>query len=131
MNVSGRLRGSLRAAALWGALGLVCIAILLAGIGFLIDAFYAWQANRIGHINAAALTGAVLLVMALFFAFAGGALIRRAKGPQPTLLEEFSGTLLLAGRIIGLLIRRDPRKALVFSIIAGALAEYMTSERKK
>jgi hypothetical protein len=36
----------------------------------------------------------------------------------------------MAGRLVGLLVRKDPKKALILSIIAGAVAEYISSERK-
>jgi hypothetical protein len=47
------------------------------------------------------------------------------------LISEFTGIAGTAGRIAGLLIRRDPRKSLILAVIAGALAEYITSDSKK
>jgi hypothetical protein len=53
------------------------------------------------------------------------------KKPQPSILTEFTGMAGMAGRIAALLIRKDPRKSVVLAVLAGAVAEYLTSGDKK
>jgi hypothetical protein len=130
MDISGRVNGVLRSFALWAGLGVAILAIALGGVGFLIAGFYIFLADRMGNAAAAASTGGVLLVMAIFVALIGGAIIKKTKKQRPSLLSEFGGTIGMAGRLVGMLVRRDPKKALIISIIAGALAEYVTSEKK-
>jgi hypothetical protein len=130
MDISGRVNGVLRNAALWAGLGTAILAIALGGVGFLVAGFYLFLADRIGTAPAAAATGGVLLLLAILVALIGGAIIKKTKKQRPSLLAEFGGTIGMAGRLVGLLVRRDPKKALIISIIAGALAEYVTSEKK-
>jgi hypothetical protein len=130
MNISGRVNGVLRNAALWAGLGTAILFIALAGLGFLIAGFYIWLAGQMAHAPAAAITGGVLLLLSIFTALVGGAVIRKARVQHPSLISEFGGTIGLAGRLVGLLVRKDPKKALILSAIAGALLEYITSEKK-
>lgn len=131
MNISGRINGVLRNAALWAGLGVIIVAVVLAAIGFLITGLYMWLLHRLPPELAAAALGGGLLVGALLLAWIGGTVIRKSRRKYPSLLSELGGTIGLAGRLVGMLVRRDPKKALIISIVAGALAEYITSERKK
>jgi hypothetical protein len=54
--------------------------------------------------------------------------LRAARARQRARLAEFSLTLGTALRLAAYLVRRDPKKALIFSLIAGALAEFFTAE---
>jgi hypothetical protein len=131
MNISGRINGMLRNAALWAGLGVVIVAVVLAALGFLIAGLFLWLVHRLPAESAAAVLGGGLLIGALLLALIGGAVIRKSRRKYPSLISEFGGTIGLAGRLVGMLVRRDPKKALIISIIAGALAEYITSDKKK
>ena len=84
-----------------------------------------------GEAAAAAITGAALLILAIIIGLAGGYTLKRIRRRQPSLLSEFGGTLGMAGHLAGFLVRKDPRKAMILSLVAGALAEYITGERKR
>jgi hypothetical protein len=131
MNISGRINGVARNIALWACLGVVILGVVLAALGFLITAAFIVLAHRMDHAQAAGLLGGLLLVLALLLAWIGGAIIRNSRKRYPSLLAEFGGTIGLAGRLVGMLVAKDPKKALILSVIAGALAEYITSDRKK
>jgi hypothetical protein len=131
MDISGRVNGVIRGIALWTALGIVILGVVLAAIGFLIAGGYIWLSHRMDHAAAAASLGGGLLAVAVLIALIGGAVIRKSRKRYPSLLTEFSGSIGLAGRLVAMLIRRDPKKALILSIVAGALAEYITNDRKK
>ena len=80
---------------------------------------------------AAAITGGALLVLALIIGLAGALMVRRNRRRLPSLLSEFGGTLALTSRLAMFMVRRDPKKAMIISLVAGALAEYIMSERKR
>ena len=116
----------------WAVLG-ICVAlavlcITLAASGCLVAALYLWVAPHLGAAAAAAITGAVLLVLALFLAVVGGTLLRLMKRRPRGLLREFQNTIGLAVRLI---VLRDPKKAVLVSLIAGALAEYISTPGRK
>ena len=89
------------------------------------------MARHTDAATAAAITGGVMLVLAIGTGVIGGAYLKRQRDKQPSLLSEFGGLAGLAGQLIGSLVRRDPKKAVIISMILGALAEYVTSDRKK
>jgi hypothetical protein len=107
------------------------LAVALAGLGFLVAAFYLYAAQHMDAERAAALTGGVLLALAVLIGAGGAAVLRKIKKPQPGLLSDLGGTLGLGIRLAGLLVRRDPRKAIIIAAVSGALAEYILSDRKK
>jgi len=131
MSIARRASLLARIAALWAGLGVAALCIALAGIGFLAVAFFIWLLRHFPADEAAAISGGALLLVAVLTVLVGNAIIRRIKANQPSMLAEFGGTLGLAARIVGMLVRKDPRKAIILSMIAGALAEYVTSDRKK
>jgi hypothetical protein len=131
MNLSRHASLLIKGAALWTSVAVAVLCIALAGLGFLISSFFIWLAQHTGYAPAAAITGGVLLVLALATGLAGGLVLKRMRERRPSLLAELGGRVGLAGRLAGILVRRDPRKAMIISIIAGALAEYITSEKKK
>jgi len=131
MSIPGRANAAVKGLALWAGLGLLVFAVVLAGIGFLISAFFIWVTEYKSHAVAAAITGGALLAAAIIVGLLGSVIIKKTRKPQPSLISEFTGIAGTAGRIAGLLIRRDPRKSLILAVIAGALAEYITSDSKK
>jgi hypothetical protein len=99
--------------------------------GFLIAGFFSWIHHLWPQYNAAAITGGILVVAALIIFGLGTAILRKLKKPQPSILTEFTGMAGMAGRLAALLIRKDPRKSVVLAVLAGAVAEYLTSSDKK
>jgi len=130
MNFWSGLRGEVKIAALWGLFAVAVLCIALGGTLFLVAAFYIWLARLLPAAAAAAITGVVMLGLAVLTGWAGQAVLRRRRRAQPSLLAAFGGGLGLAARFLGLMVRNDPRKAIFLSVIAGALAEYITSDRK-
>jgi hypothetical protein len=131
MSIQGRATAAAKELVLWAGLGVVVLSVLLAALGFLIAAFFIWIDHYKSDIVAAAITGGALLLFAIVIGIIGRVILKKIKKPQPSLLAEFGGIAGTAGRIAGLLIRRDPRKSLILAVIAGALAEYVTSDSKK
>jgi len=131
MNLARRFGAMARSAALWAGLATMVLCIILAGLGLLVSAFFMLLARHLGDAPAAAITGGALLVLAVIVGLLGKAILARLRRKQPSLLAEFGGTLGLAIRVFGLVVRRDPKKALIISLVAGALAEYIMSEKKK
>jgi O-antigen/teichoic acid export membrane protein len=131
MSIPGRAEAAVKGLVLSVAVGMVVLAVVIGGLGFLIAGFFLWIERYQPHDAAAAITGGVLFILAMIIALTGRAMLRRIKKKQPPLLSEFTGIFATAGRIAGLLIRKDPRKSMVIAIVAGALAEYITSGDKK
>jgi hypothetical protein len=130
MQVGKRAAGLVKSAALWAGLaGAVCC-IALAGLGFMVFGFDVWLARMLGAAAAAAITGGVLLLLAMLVAVIGGGILRGMRKRQPSMLAEFGGTVGIVARLVTLLVRRDPKKAIILSVIAGALAEYLVGEKK-
>jgi hypothetical protein len=130
MSISGRTSAAVKQFALWTMLCVISLAGIIAGAGFLVAAFFTWVSQHEGNAAAAGITGGGLLAITVIFGLIGGAVIKKLKKPQPGMLSEFSGLLVLGARLITMTIRRDPRKAIIVSAIAGALAEFITSERR-
>ncbi len=131
MSIPGRVNAAVKGLALWAGLGLVVSAIALTALGFLIAGFFIWVEQYKSHAVAAAITGGALLGAAVIIGVIGSLILKKIKKPQPSIVSEFLGTAGIAGRIVGMLIRRDPRKSLILAVVAGALAEYITTDSKK
>ncbi len=120
-----------KTAALSASMAVAVLCIALAGLGFLVTGLFIWVARHTDYASASAITGGVLLLLAVAIGLIGGVVLRRIRAKQPSMLSEFGGTIGLAGRLMGILVRRDPKKAIIISIIAGALAEYIASDGKQ
>jgi hypothetical protein len=131
MNPLRRMSALLRNAALWIGLAAAVLVMLMGALGFGIAAFYMWMAKLTSPAAAGGITGGALLVLAILTGVIGGIVLKRMRARQPSFVGSLGGTLGLAARIIAIAVKRDPRKAIILSIVAGALAEYMTSERRK
>lgn len=114
-----------KSAALWGGTAVAMLCILLAALAFFIAAFFLWAAQHLGGAGAAAVTGGALLVIAVLVGIAGDVIQRRMRrqyqANQPSDL----------GRLVGLAARLGPKKAVILSVIVGAVAEYLAADRKK
>ncbi|OYV36418.1 MAG: hypothetical protein B7Z80_15620 [Rhodospirillales bacterium 20-64-7] len=119
-----------RRAVLSAAVGIIMLGALGVAAGFFIAAFYIWLSELFEPDIAAAITGGALLFIAMFIGVMGRAALKLMRRRQPSMLSEFSGLIGLAIRVAGATVRRDPKKALVLSIIAGALAEYILADRE-
>ena len=126
------------------ALGLVSASLVLlgkfsmapnpmfyAGLGLLIAAFIVWLSHFLGFAAAAAIAGAVLLVIAAITLGMGALALRRRRARQPSLTSEALSMASFGMRMAALVIRRDPSKALLAAIIAGAVAEHFSRDRPK
>ncbi len=131
MNISGRVNGVVRDIGLWVGLGTAILFVALVCIGFAIAAFYMWMSHLMAHSLAALVTAGAALLLIVLMALIGGAAIRKTRKPQPSMMQELTNTLSLGARLISLVVRRDPRKAMIVSLVAGALAELITSDRRK
>jgi hypothetical protein len=81
--------------------------------------------------RAALATGGALLVAAVLVAAIGAAVLRRMKKQQPGWLSDFGGVVGLGVRLAGMLVRRDPKKALMVAALSGALVELILSDSKR
>jgi hypothetical protein len=131
MSIPGRANAAVKHAALSAGLGLAVLAICLAALGFFTAAFYITIATHVPAATAALVTGGALIALALMVAAIGAALLKRAKQRQPSLLSEFGGTLGLSMRLITMLVRKDPKKAVILAAVSGALAEYLLSDHRE
>lgn len=134
MSIPGRVEAAVKGLVLWAGLGMAALAVALAGLGFLIAGFFIWVGRYEPWDAAAAITGGVLLLLTIAIALAGKTLLDRIKRRQPTLMQELGGAAGIAGsvgRLAGLIVRRDPRKAVILAMIAGAVVEYVTGGDKK
>ncbi len=131
MNLSGRVSALLRHYGLAIGLGVAVLCIGLAGLGFLIAGYYLWLTHYLGTAPAAAITGGTLFALAGLTAIIGAGVIKQLKKPEGNLFGDAASTLGLGMRIASLMIRRDPKKALILAAISGALAEYILSDTRK
>jgi hypothetical protein len=131
MSIAGRTNAAIKQAAFSAGLGIAVLVVSLAGLGFLTAAFYVLMTHSFQPAAAAAITGAGLIILAAVIAAIGAALLKRARNRQPSLLSEFGGTLGLATRLITMLVRRDPKKAIILAAVSGAIAEYVLGDNRK
>ncbi len=131
MNVSRPAARMIKNAAIGLGTAVTMLCLVLTAIGFFVAALFICIARHLGAADAAALTGAALLVLAVLVATAANLLIRQARRRQPSLLTELGGTVGLVTRLVAIMVRRDPKKAMIASLVAGALAEYLSAERKR
>ena len=131
MNIMGRINAALLQVALWAGLGIVALCVILTGLAILIAGGFIWLEHELSHALEAVITGGALIVIAVLILLVGGMIVKKMKKPQPTMMQEFNNTIGMAARLVGLVVRRDPRKAMIVSAVAGALAEFITSERRR
>ncbi len=131
MNITGRIKALVRDIALWTGLGAAILFVALICIGFVVASFYMWMSHLMAHSVAALATAGAGLVLIALMAGLGGMIIAKTKKRQPSMMQEFADTLGLGAKLISVLVRRDPRKAMIVSLVAGALAELITSDRRK
>ncbi|MDE8350063.1 MAG: hypothetical protein POG74_11385 [Acidocella sp.] len=131
MNLSGRVGAFLRHYGLAISLGAAVLCIGLAGLGFLVAGYYVWLTSHFEAAPAAAITGGTLLVLAALTAVIGSGLIKRMKKPGGSLFGDAASILGLGVRLAAMLVRRDPKKALILAAISGALAEWLLADKDR
>jgi len=131
VDIAGRASSVvLRLAAVIG-LGLGVLAVALTGIGFLAAGAFFHLDAIMGPAQAAAAIGAGLILLAILIALTGAWCLKKFKKRRPSLLAQFNATYGLGARLLGLLIRRDPKKAVLLAALAGAVIEFLMADDKK
>lgn len=128
MSFTRRAGALARTAAVWGGFATVALCLVLAALGFLAAALFIWVAAHLGAAAAAALTGAALLLLALSAMLGGRMALNKLRRSAPGLFDDTLGTLSMLTSIVGLLVRQDPKRAILLSLLAGALTEYFTAK---
>ncbi len=114
--------------ALWVGVAAAVLALCLAATGFFVAAFYIWLTAHFAPMAATSITGGALVVLAAATGLTGSALLRRARCKQRAERTELIGTAALFLRLASTLIRRDPKKAVILALLAGAVAEFFMGE---
>ena len=134
MDIPRRADAAVKGLLLWVGVGMATLFVALAGLGFLVAGFFLWLHQTRSNAAAAAITGGVLLILAVLIAGTGIYVLNQIKKRRPTLMQEVGGFAGMAGaaaRLVTLVIRRDPRKALFMALLAGAITEYFTGGDKR
>ncbi|GLR68054.1 hypothetical protein GCM10010909_27350 [Acidocella aquatica] len=128
MSLSRHVSFYARASALWGAMGVAVLALALAALGFFIAATYIWLCGHFTPAVACLITGGTLLALAAASGLIGSAALRAAQARERARLAQFNVTISTALSLAAYLVRRDPKKAIIFSLLAGVLAEFLSGE---
>ena len=131
MNLARRASFLGKSVALWVTITMVVLCVALSALGLLIAAFIVWLSHLLGFAAAAAIAGAVLLVIAVIIMGVGAFVLRRRRTRLPSLTSEVLGMASLGMRMAAFVIRRDPSKAVLAAMLAGAVAEYFSRNRPK
>jgi uncharacterized membrane protein (UPF0136 family) len=131
MNLSARAGAVLRHLALSAGVGIAVLFIALAGLGFVIFAYFTWLLTHFPSEEAGAITGATLILIAAATGMIGFRIVKKLKKPQPSVLADFGGTLGVGLRLASLLVRKDPKKAIILATVAGAVAEYLLNDTRE
>ncbi|WP_298213918.1 hypothetical protein [Acidocella sp.] len=130
MNLTRRAGMIGRNVALWVFMVMAVLTMALGALGFFVAALLFWLSEHIGPAGATAVAGAVLLLFALATGIISSVVLRRMRARQPSLAMEGMGAVSLGLRLATMAIRRDPRKAVLGALIAGAIAEYFAGNAK-
>lgn len=117
---------TLKSAALWVALALTVLCLVLAAFALLAVALFIFIDQHWGPAAAAAITALALLVIAGQVLIAGALILGRVRRRTPDLFGEAASTIAMLTSLANLLVRRNPKRAILVSLIAGALTEYFT-----
>lgn len=128
MSLTRRAGTLARTAALWAGFTTVALCLVLAALGFLAAALFIWVAAHLGAAAAAALTGGALLLLALAVTLSGRMVLNKLRRSAPGLFDDAIGTFGMVTSLIGLAVRQDPKRAILLSLLAGALTEYFTAK---
>lgn len=115
---------------LWVAMAMALLCILLGALGFLTAAFLLWLEHYLSPAGALAITGALLLLEALALLGCFRLALRRLHARQPASNSTATNLFQLGLRFVMMMVQRSPRKAMLLALIAGALAEYFTTNEQ-
>lgn len=122
MPLSRCARAAAGTAFFWAVLSEAVLVLIVAALGFFAAGAYIWLARHFG---------AALAALAIVTVFIGLAVQSHKRKKQRLVCEvELLGTLGLARRLTSSLVRRDPKKAILIALIAGAVGEYFTCGEK-
>ncbi len=126
MSITRYAGSTLKSAALWAALAFAVLFLVLAAFVLLATALFIYLDNHLGAADAAALTALALLFIAALIFITGSIILRSRRRHTPDIFGEASGTIAMLTSLANILIRRDPKRAILFSLLAGAITEYFT-----
>ncbi|MDE2390032.1 MAG: hypothetical protein KGL65_00340 [Rhodospirillales bacterium] len=131
MSLARRARFLGKSAALWTTMAVAVLCMALGALGLLIAALIVWLSHCLGQAAALAIAGAALLGIAALTLGAGTMALHRRRARQPGLTADAADLLGFGLRMVALLVRRAPGKALLAAVIAGAVAEYLSSGQQR
>ncbi len=99
---------------------------MLAAFGLLAVALFLFADQHWGAPAAAAITALALLLIAAQVLLAGALIFGRVRRRTPDLFGEAAGTIAMLTSIANIFVRRDPKRAILLSLLAGAVTEYFT-----
>lgn len=130
MNLARRAGFLGKSAALWVIMALAALCTSLGALGFFTAAFLIWLSDYLGNAAAFAIAGVMLLVVTGLIALVFTLILRRMRARQPSLAAEGLGSLSMVLRLATFAIQKDPRRAVLGALIAGAIAEYFSGDRR-
>lgn len=122
MSASRCLSAIARKAALGTGMATATLCIALAALGFFVASFYILLTQHTSPAAATAITGAILLALALIAALITKTIFKKRRHHR---LSDWSELLGIAAY----LIRRDPKKAMLLALLAGAVTEYFAGDK--
>lgn len=134
MSIQSHAQSVMKRMMLTAGIGMAAGAAATIASGFLLAAFFVWLTEHFGVPAAAALMAAFLLICAAMISAIGAMIVKRMKRRESSLWAEIASTATIAksvGALITMVIRKDPKKALVLAAVAGVVAEYLTTDRRK
>jgi hypothetical protein len=117
---------TLKSAAIWVGLGVAVLCLTLGAFGLLAVALFIFVAHHWGEAAAAAITAVALLLVAAQLVLAGAVFFHRVRRRTPDIFADAAGTIAMVTSIANMLVRRDPKRAILLSLLAGAVTEYFT-----
>jgi hypothetical protein len=117
---------TLKSAAIWAGLGVAVLCLVLAAFGLLAVALFIFVAHRWGEAAGAGITALALLFVAGLVVLSGALFFNRARHRTPAIFADTAGTIAMVTSIANMLVRRDPKRAILLSLLAGAVTEYFT-----
>lgn len=117
---------TLKGAAIWAGLGVAVLCLTLAAFGLLAVALFIFVAHRWGEAAGAAITALALLLVAAQVVLAGALFFNRVRRRTPDIFADTAGTIAMVTSMANMLVRRDPKRAILLSLLAGAVTEYFS-----
>jgi hypothetical protein len=126
MSITRYAGFTLKSAAIWVGLGITILCLVLCAFGLLAAALFIYVAHHWGTAAAAAVTALALLLLAAQVLLAGALFFHRARRRTPDIFGEATGTIAMLTSFANIFVRRDPKRAMLLALLAGAITEYFT-----